>query len=534
LTRISLPIIKICFMKYALFFLLLPLCGFLYGQQPTNTTTTPAPDPTAVDKGGTKPVESNAAPQVAPADQLRLDYIEKYKNAAISEMERTGIPASIKMAQALLESAGGSSELAMQANNHFGLKCSIGWEGRNYQKDDDEKDNNGKPVKSCFRKYTSVEHCYFDHSEFLRDPRKFNRYGYLFNLDRRDYKAWAQGLAASGYASDNRYAEKLINTIEKYRLYELDKPLEVVPPLSQQGDSRTRLGRVNDVKVVLARENETLDDIARIYRLKTQRVVDYNDFGYSPGVKLLANTRIFIQEKQKSWRGRNTHHMVREGQKMFDIAQQYGVSLEHLLTLNGLVRGQEPELNENIRLRGKRTANERIRLRLTEDQGATASTRPGGGGSRGGASGNNNRPGASASAPTQDPRMTTDNSELFTLEPEGTNPTASTNPRPSTTPSGTTTYPPVNTAPSPVVDTPVFRPSTTTEGMIPNDPTPISIPSGNNGSTADTQGAIYHTIARGDTLYSLARKYSTTSNRIKQLNNMVNDTVRIGQNIRVR
>lgn len=519
-------------MKYALFFLLLPLCGFLYGQQPTNTTTTPAPDPTALDKGGTKPVESNAAPQVAPADQLRLDYIDKYKNAAISEMERTGIPASIKMAQALLESAGGSSELAMQANNHFGLKCSIGWEGRSYQKDDDEKDSNGKPIKSCFRKYTSVEHCYFDHSEFLRDPRKFNRYGYLFNLDRRDYKAWAQGLSASGYASDSRYAEKLISTIEKYRLYELDKPLEVVPPLSEQGDSRTRLGRVNDVKVVLARENETLDEIARIYRIKTQRVVDYNDFGYSPGVKLLANTRVFIQEKQKSWRGRNTHHMVREGQKMFDIAQQYGVRLENLLALNGLVRGQEPELNENIRLRGKRTSNERIRLRLTEDQG-TAAARPGSsGGSRGTLSGNN-RPGATSSSPAEDPRMTTDNTELFTLEPEGTSPTASTGPRPSTTPAGTNQ--PINAAPSPVVDTPVFRPSTTTESTMRSDPTPVSTPSGNITIVdSNSQGAVYHTVARGDTLYSLARKYSTTSNRIKQLNNMVNDTVRIGQNIRIR
>ncbi len=151
-------------------------------------------------------------------DQER--YIEQYKYLAIEEMERTGIPASIKMAQALFESQSGRSELATQANNHFGIKCKNNWNGETYLYKDDDRDSIGNLVFSCFRSYSSVMESYLDHSEFLKNRP---RYKELFDLPVTDYKAWAQGLKKCGYATDPNYSDRLIRTIEKYNLDLLDQ-----------------------------------------------------------------------------------------------------------------------------------------------------------------------------------------------------------------------------------------------------------------------------------------------------------------------
>lgn len=156
-------------------------------------------------------------------DRIQI-YIDQYKHLAVSEMHQNRIPASIKMAQGILESGVGVSELATIANNHFGIKCGNDWDGHTHYVWDDE------PQKSCFRIFASAEACYQAHSEFLLNPKKEYRYGFLFQLDIKDYKSWANGLQTSGYASSKTYASKLISLIERYKLYELDT---ILPESSQ-------------------------------------------------------------------------------------------------------------------------------------------------------------------------------------------------------------------------------------------------------------------------------------------------------------
>lgn len=152
-------------------------------------------------------------------DAKALDYIEQYKEIAVIEMYRTGVPASITIAQALHESNYGNSPLAVKANNHFGIKCKSYWSGETYYHKDDDKDDKGKLINSCFRAYNSSLDSYVDHSNFLKYGEN---YVHLFDLSLTDYVGWAYGLKAGGYATDPHYAEKLIRNIEKYKLFELD------------------------------------------------------------------------------------------------------------------------------------------------------------------------------------------------------------------------------------------------------------------------------------------------------------------------
>jgi flagellum-specific peptidoglycan hydrolase FlgJ len=145
-------------------------------------------------------------------NQTSVEYIERYKDIAIEEMLKNGIPASITLAQGLLESASGNSTLATEANNHFGIKCNSGWTGPTTYKDDDA-------AGECFRVYENAEQSYRDHSEFLKRAR----YVSLFQLDRNDYQGWAQGLKKAGYATNPRYAELLIDLIERYDLTQYDR-----------------------------------------------------------------------------------------------------------------------------------------------------------------------------------------------------------------------------------------------------------------------------------------------------------------------
>ena len=469
-----------------------------------------------IDQTSLEPVEYSTSDR-------NLDYVTKFNRAAILEMERVGVPASITLAQGILESAAGTSELAKQANNHFGIKCGGNWNGKSFHKIDDDKDADGKPKESCFRKYESVEESFLDHGEFLRDPKKANRYGYLFNLDKTDYKAWARGLQSAGYATAGDYADKLINLIERYKLYEYDRPGSTPNPtfpgtpgggtnggVKPEGPNAPgtpasasgRIGRVNDIKVVVSREGETVEDVARAFRLNTQKVVDYNDRGYPPGVVLRPNTRIFIQCKKDQWSGRATEHTVREGQTMFDISQVYGIKLEKLLARNGLARGQEPEVNEKIRLKRSRAAIKPIKLRDT-----SADPIPSTGG----------KPGK----PKNDEVLINDEELDFDITPGGQ--TTPTNP----------TKPDNNNN-----NWPGTKPPSTSDVPFPGDPRPgSSDPTPNKPTTQPDVDAPapdgYHRVVKGDTLYKLSRDYNTTVARIKQLNKMTNDDIKIGQLLRV-
>ena len=146
-------------------------------------------------------------------------YINTYKEIAIEEMMRSGIPASITLSQGIHESSWGKGELAIKSNNHFGIKCKSYWQGPSFYYEDDDYDRNGKLTKSCFRAYENPEKSYKDHTDFLMTTA---HYQVLFNYSNTDYKRWAKGLKKCGYATDNEYANKLIRTIEKYQLYKYD------------------------------------------------------------------------------------------------------------------------------------------------------------------------------------------------------------------------------------------------------------------------------------------------------------------------
>ena len=146
-------------------------------------------------------------------DRDKDNYIKKYKDIAMREMERSGVPASIKLAQGILESNAGKSTLARKANNHFGMKCGSQWKGKTFYKEDDDYDEEGRLIKSCFRVFPSAKECYVAHSEFLRDPRKRYRYGFVFELNPKDYRSWSKVLKTACYATIPIYAEKLIRII---------------------------------------------------------------------------------------------------------------------------------------------------------------------------------------------------------------------------------------------------------------------------------------------------------------------------------
>ncbi|MBP6810744.1 MAG: LysM peptidoglycan-binding domain-containing protein [Saprospiraceae bacterium] len=455
-----------------------------------------------------------------------LDYITKFSRAAALSMDRIGVPASIVLAQGVLESAAGTSDLATAAKNHFGIKCGGNWSGKTYKKKDDDRDKDGNLIESCFRSYETVEESFVDHGQFLRDPRKATRYSFLFNLDRTDYKGWARGLQSAGYATAPDYADKLINLIERYKLYQYDTPGsrpntfptegggqgEPATPVGpnapgQKAEATGRIGRVNDVKVVASRDGETLEDVARAFRLNTQKVVDYNDRGYPPGVKLKTNTRIFIQCKGTKWHGRSTEHTVREGQTMFDIAQVYGIQLEKLLAMNGMRRGQEPEANETVAIRGK---NKRP-IKIKDESDATPSKATDWPGSK----------------PKPDTSPIVEDGELdFEIGPGAPN-TAPEKPKPQPEKPATTgtkpgQKPPATSTDRPYEDDPY--PNTGTAKPPYEDPYESEKPAPRG----------YHRVVKGDTLYKLSRDYGLTVDRLKQINKLENSDIKIGQLLKVQ
>ena len=243
------------------------------------------------------------------ADTPQRSYIEKYSDLAVEEMYRTGVPASITLAQGLLESGNGLSELAVKGNNHFGIKCHNTWTGAKVYHDDDRKGE-------CFRKYDNPEESFRDHSDFLRYR---DRYKFLFDYEPTDYKSWAYGLKAAGYATDPKYPEKLIRLIEEHELYLYDTmqavsgeevvqqipqspaQLEQARPLTdgQCEVFRFALSRQmysqNGVPFVYAEEGETYESIARSYRLFRKEILKFNDL--KEDAELLPGTVVYLQKK---------------------------------------------------------------------------------------------------------------------------------------------------------------------------------------------------------------------------------------------
>ena len=285
----------------------------------------------------------------------RKEYIRRYQLLAIEEMNRSGIPASITMAQGCLESGNGNSELSVLSNNHFGIKCKTGWRGPKVYYDDDRRNE-------CFRKYTSVEESYIDHTNFLMDNP---RYAELFKLEHTDYKAWARGLKKAGYATAHDYDKRLIKIIEENKLHRLDLKMTFneLPAFEQKSVSNGNISnkltinayhphevmKVNRVKAVAVREGDTFEMIAQELGLNDWEIYKYND--RKPGYRPIPNEIVYIQpKKNKTPRGLETHR-VEEGESMHYISQIYGIKLSALYKRNNMTLGQTPAVGQIINLR---------------------------------------------------------------------------------------------------------------------------------------------------------------------------------------
>lgn len=286
--------------------------------------------------------------------QGQVEYIRQFQDIAIAEMQRTGIPASIKLAQALLESGCGKSDLACNANNHFGIKCGGTWDGKAYHKEDDDYEN-GKLVKSCFREFKSVQESYIAHSNFLMDTGKAGRYGFLFELDPLDYKGWAKGLSKAGYATDPQYANRLIEIIEKYELYRFDNEAEnQLASNSPPASSLHNLVRtINNVDYTASLKGDNLSIVANRSNMKVQKLIRYNDYILSDDKELEAGTKVYLELKRPTYHGKQKYHLLKPGEDMSDVAQLYGVQLNALLKRNGLEKHEAPLPKQKIMLKGK-------------------------------------------------------------------------------------------------------------------------------------------------------------------------------------
>lgn len=272
-------------------------------------------------------------------------------------MHRSGVPASITLAQGLVESAAGQSTLATKANNHFGIKCHSDWKGKKTYRDDDK-------ANECFRVYSNAAASFKDHSDFLRYQ---DRYKFLFDLDPTDYKGWAKGLKKAGYATDRQYADKLIKVIEDYELYRFDTEAgelpeppnsieapEEVAPVTVREEIRFSLARkiykVNGVACVYAVEGDTYESIAASNGLFTGEILRYNDL--KSAEDLSAGEVVYLQPKKKrAVRGMDKYIAGEGGESLRDIAQRFGVKLSSIKKYNKLPDDYVPLEGDTIRLR---------------------------------------------------------------------------------------------------------------------------------------------------------------------------------------
>lgn len=289
----------------------------------------------------------------------REEYIERYQLLAIEEMNRSGIPASITMAQACLESSNGNSVLSLKSNNHFGIKCKSSWTGKTVKHDDDERNE-------CFRKYETVEESFIDHSNFLmNNPRYF----FLFQLPPNDYVGWAHGLKKAGYATASDYGSRLIKIIEENQLYRLDYKLsneQLAAFKNKKINAKETVGKLfinpyqshqvtkrNNKKTVVVREGDTYETLAQEFGLKVYELCKFNDLpiGYRPQ----KNEIVYIEAKnRKAGRRSELTHRVAPGETMHYISQLHGLKLQPLYRRNGMKYGEEPRTEEIIFLRNNR------------------------------------------------------------------------------------------------------------------------------------------------------------------------------------
>ena len=285
------------------------------------------------------------------------EYIKTYKDIAIKKQREYKIPASITLAQGILESGSGNSNLARKANNHFGIKCHKGWKGKTYTMDDDAKDE-------CFRKYKKVEDSYRDHSKFLTQR---GRYSFLFEYKVTDYKKWAYGLKKAGYATNPKYPKLLISIIERYDLAQYDK--EALGKTKQKKkkdivsstisasqfkhvdtwESGRKIYKNNGKKLIIIEKGDTFWGLAEEFEIYSWQFRKYNDLKKNHVLKI--GEIIYLQKKKRKAEKKYKHHIVEKGETMHSISQDFGVRLSRLYKMNNLPKGIQVTTGTELKLR---------------------------------------------------------------------------------------------------------------------------------------------------------------------------------------
>lgn len=283
-------------------------------------------------------------------------YIKKYSEWAIEEMERSGIPASITLAQGILESGSGNSRLARKGKNHFGIKCHSDWTGEKIYEDDDAKGE-------CFRKYKNAYESFKDHSDFLM---KHSRYSFLFNLPIEKYKAWAKGLQKAGYATNPKYAKILIGLIERHKLYEYDSKKSYSNELLASSDYRNntepgftdnwvidpydrQVLENNNRPFIIARGGDNIISLAQEFDMMKWQFYKYNDMDKTDSIK--RGQMVYLKPKRnKAETGAETH-VVKEAETLWSISQKYGVKERKLRKKNNLSADDKVKVGDKLYLR---------------------------------------------------------------------------------------------------------------------------------------------------------------------------------------
>lgn len=281
-------------------------------------------------------------------------YIEKYSAVAVEEMFRGHIPASITLAQGLLESGNGNSILAIESNNHFGIKCKKSWTGATYYHDDDAP-------QECFRKYETAIDSYRDHTDFLlNNPR----YAFLFDLEPTDYKSWANGLKKAGYATNPQYPELLIAFIEKHQLHRFDKTVlsdeENKELLEQKAEVVKSYGKeisINEVPAVIAKPGESYTQIALDHDMKVWQIYKFNDL--EKDAQCAAGDTVFIKSKRNKTYAET--YVVQNRETIHQISQRFGLKMEKIVDRNHMLAGQEAAAGETLWLNQKRSGSLKLR-----------------------------------------------------------------------------------------------------------------------------------------------------------------------------
>ncbi len=306
-------------------------------------------------------------------------YISQYKDLAVAEMKRTGVPAAITLAQGIHESGAGTSKLVTASNNHFGIKCKSNWTGESVKHDDDDKGE-------CFRKYPASEDSYKDHSDFLKNGQ---RYAFLFSLDPTDYEGWANGLKKAGYATNPKYPQVLIKLIEDYGLQHYtfialgripdkesgqeivsaEEPAKVITVANNSANDKQVVVetknypagqfKINETKVVFVKKGTSFLSVAKQYDVDLSKIFEFNEMARTEEAN--KDQLIYLQRKRKT--GNDEFHLVQPGETLHAIAQEQAIRLESLLELNWLKKNEIPAVGEKLSLRSKSSSMPKLAIK---------------------------------------------------------------------------------------------------------------------------------------------------------------------------